>query len=349
MAHRIERSGAVFPNRSLLMLFAVGQLIAGSLLLLIGGEGVVRGASRLAILARLSPLFVGLTVVSLGTSAPEMAVSITTALEGKADITIGNVVGSNLFNMLVIVGVSALVAALKVERQITTFDVPVMILACAAMGVLGYDGNLGRIDAIIFLTALVIYFAISYKIGKQKPSDELQDLVEDVAGESIKTNSFSRKIGAVLLQLVILSLGIAALILGCEWFVAGSVTFARTFGLSEAVIGLTIVSVGTSLPELVTSVAATLKGERGIAVGNAVGSTILNIFAVLGVSALVSPVGINVLSSIANVDIPIMVGAAVVSWIFFRTNRVVTRWEGGVMVGLYISYIGYLLINNATT
>ena len=331
------------------MLFAVGQLIAGSLLLLIGGEGVVRGASRLAILARLSPLFVGLTVVSLGTSAPEMAVSISTALEGKADITIGNVVGSNLFNMLVIVGVSALVAALKVDRQITTFDVPVMISACAAMGVLGYDGNLGRMDAIIFLTALVIYFAVSFKIGKQKPPEELEDFVEDIAGEPIKTDSLARKIGAVLLQLVILSLGIAALIMGCEWFVAGSVTFARTFGLSEAVIGLTIVSVGTSLPELVTSVAATLKGERGIAVGNAVGSTILNVFAVLGVSALVSPVGINVLSSIANVDIPIMVGAAVLSWIFFRTSRVVTRWEGAVMVGLYITYVGYLLINNATT
>lgn len=331
------------------MLFAVGQLIAGSLLLLIGGEGVVRGASRLAILARLSPLFVGLTVVSLGTSAPEMAVSISTALEGKADITIGNVVGSNLFNMLVIVGVSALVAALNVDRQITTFDVPVMISACAGMGVLGYDGNLGRIDAIIFLVALVAYFAVSYKLGKQKPSEDMQDFVEEVAGEPIKTDSLARKIGAVLLQLVILSLGIAALILGCEWFVAGSVTFARTFGLSEAVIGLTIVSVGTSLPELVTSVAATLKGERGIAIGNAVGSTILNIFAVLGVSALVSPVGINVLSSIANVDIPIMVGAAVISWVFFRTNRVVTRWEGAIMVAMYVSYIAYLLVNNAAT
>lgn len=328
------------------MLFAVGQLIAGSLLLLIGGEGVVRGASRLAILARLSPLFVGLTVVSLGTSAPEMAVSVATALDGQADITIGNVVGSNLFNMLMIVGFSAIVAALPVDRQITYFDVPVMIAACVAMGVVGYDGNIGRTDGIMLLIAMVAYFAISYKLGKQKPSDEIQDFVDEVAGEPIAEDSVFKKLAAVALQVVILSLGVGALILGCEWFVAGSVTFARFFGLSEAVIGLTIVSVGTSLPELVTSVAATLKGERGIAIGNAVGSTILNIFAVLGVSSVVSPVGINVLRSIEFIDIPVMIAAALVSWFVFRTDNTVSRPEGVFLTLLYFAYIVYLLIAN---
>lgn len=328
------------------MLFAVGQLIAGSLLLLIGGEGVVRGASRLAILARLSPLFVGLTVVSLGTSAPEMAVSVATALEGKADITIGNVVGSNLFNMLMIVGFSAIVAALPVDRQITYFDVPVMIAACVSMGIVGYDGNISRIDGMMLLLAMVVYFAISYKLGKQKPSDEMQEFVDEVAGEPIANESVAKKIGAVLLQVVILAVGVGALILGCEWFVAGSVTFARFFGLSEAVIGLTIVSVGTSLPELVTSVAATLKGERGIAIGNAVGSTILNIFAVLGVSSVVSPIGINVLRSIEFIDIPVMIGAALVTWFVFRTDHTVTRLEGVFLTLLYCGYIVYLLIAN---
>ncbi|TWT97329.1 calcium/sodium antiporter [Neorhodopirellula pilleata] len=330
------------------MLFAIGQLIAGSLLLLIGGEGVVRGASRLAILARLSPLFVGLTVVSLGTSAPEMAVSIATALDGQADITIGNVVGSNLFNMLMIVGFSAIVVALPVDRQITYFDVPVMVVTCIAMGAFGYDGNINRIDGIILLTAMVIYFGVSYKLGKQKPSAEMMEFVEDVAGEPLESDSLGRKVGAVLMQFLILALGIGALILGCEWFVAGSVTFARFFGLSEAVIGLTIVSVGTSLPELVTSVAATLKGERGIAIGNAVGSTILNILAVLGVASVVSPVGINVLRSIEVIDIPVMVAAALVSWFVFRTDHTVTRLEGFFLTGLYGCYIVYLLIvNNA--
>ncbi|WP_404304815.1 calcium/sodium antiporter [Neorhodopirellula lusitana] len=328
------------------MLFAIGQLIAGSLLLLIGGEGVVRGASRLAILARLSPLFVGLTVVSLGTSAPEMAVSISTALEGKADITIGNVVGSNLFNMLVIIGFSAIVAALPVDRQITRFDVPVMIAACVAMGVLSYDGNINRIDGILLLVAMVTYFGISYRLGKEKPSDDMKEFVEDVAGAPIESDSLGKKAVAVLLQLLILALGIGALILGCEWFVAGSVTFARHFGLSEAVIGLTIVSVGTSLPELVTSVAATLKGERGIAIGNAVGSTILNILAVLGVASVVSPVGINVLCSIAFIDVPVMIGAAVLSWLVLRTGHVVSRLEGVLLVLCYCAYIVYLLIAN---
>ncbi len=329
------------------MLFAVGQLVAGSLLLLLGGEGVVRGASRLAILARLSPLFIGLTVVSLGTSAPEMAVSVTTAMRGQADITIGNVVGSNLFNMLVIVGFSAIVSALPVDRQITSFDAPVMVATCIVMGAISYDGGIGRIDGILLLIALLAYFAVSYKLGKRQPPDEIAEFVDEVAGEPLVSVSFGRQVAAVLLQLVILSLGVAALILGCNWFVAGSVTFARYFGLSEAVIGLTIVSVGTSLPELVTSVAATLKGERGIAIGNAVGSTILNILAVLGVAAVVSPIALNVLPSIEFFDIPVMIGAAIVTWIVLRTHQTVSRMEGFVMVSLYAAYIAYLLLDTA--
>ncbi|MCM2372137.1 calcium/sodium antiporter [Aporhodopirellula aestuarii] len=328
------------------MLFAIGQLLAGSLLLLFGGEWVVRGASRLAILAKLSPLFVGLTVVSLGTSAPEMAVSVATAMQGKADITIGNVVGSNLFNMLMIVGMSAIVSALIVDRQITSFDVPVMIASCIAMGAVGYNGNISRLDGILLLVGMVAYFAISFQLGKRQAPDEIEEFVDEVAGVPLEAPSLARKLGAVLLQLLVLTVGIGALILGCDWFVDGSVTFARRFGLSEAVIGLTIVSVGTSLPELVTSVAATLKGERGIAIGNAVGSTILNILAVLGVSAVVSPVGINVLQSIEFVDIPIMIGAAVLSWVFLRSHRTVSRTEGIMMVLLYCGYVVYLLIVN---
>ncbi len=329
------------------MLFAVGQLVAGALLLLLGGEGVVRGASRLAILARLSPLFIGLTVVSLGTSAPEMAVSVATAMQGQADITIGNVVGSNLFNMLVIVGFSAIVATLPVDRQITSFDAPFMVATCIAMGVLGYDGQIDKVDGVGLLVALLVYFGISYKLGKRKAPESIEDFVDDVAGEPMPEASWGRTVGAASLQLLILALGVGGLILGCEWFVAGSVTFARFFGLSEAVIGLTIVSVGTSLPELVTSVAATLKGERGIAIGNAVGSTILNILAVLGVSAVVSPVGLNVLHSIEVFDIPVMIGAAIVTWIVLRTHQRVTRVEGVVMVLLYVGYVSYLLLDAA--
>lgn len=329
------------------MLFAVGQLVVGSLLLLLGGEGVVRGASRLAILARLSPLFIGLTVVSLGTSAPEMAVSVATAMQGQADITIGNVVGSNLFNMLAIIGASAIVAALPVDRQIKVFDAPVMVAACIAMFVLGYGGGIDRRDGIGLLVAMLVYFGVSYKLGKQRPPEEIQDFVDDVAGEPLQAPSTARTAVAVLLQVAILAVGIGALILGCEWFVAGSVTFARHFGLSEAVIGLTIVSVGTSLPELVTSVTATLKGERGIAIGNAVGSTTLNILAVLGVSAVVCPVSVNVLHSIEVFDIPAMIVASVVTWFVLATGKIVTRLEGVVMVLLYVAYVAYLLMDAA--
>ncbi|MEM6980331.1 MAG: calcium/sodium antiporter [Planctomycetota bacterium] len=328
------------------MLFAIGQLIAGAALLLIGGEGVVRGASRLAMLAKLSPLFIGLTVVSLGTSAPEMAVSVSTAMKGQADITIGNVVGSNLFNMLMIVGVSAACLPLPVEKQITRFDVPVMLGATVLMWVLGLSGSLSRIDSVIFLTCLLVYFIVSFRLGKQKGSsavdDELRDLTNSISQESTTLGL----IRGLIINMLILIAGIAALILGCEWFVAASVYFARIFGLSEVVIGLTIVSAGTSLPELVTSVAATLKGQRGIAIGNAVGSTTLNVLAVLGVTALAAPSGVAFDQSVLWVDAPIMIAVAAFSWLLFRTGHVIKRWEGGLLVLVYIGYIVYLLKRN---
>jgi cation:H+ antiporter len=319
------------------------QILGGILLLLIGGEWVVRGASRLAIAAKLSPLFVGLTVVSLGTSAPEMAVSFATALRGQADITIGNVVGSNLFNMLMIVGFSALFAPLPVEKQITRFDVPVMIAATIAMMLASWNGVIGRFDGIGLILIMIAYFAVSYRLGKQSGEGAIPDelLSPEILEEA--ATSLGRRVAVILWQLVLLSAGVAALVYGCELFVGGAVSMARILGVSELVIGLTIVSAGTSLPELVTSVAATIKGERGIAIGNAVGSTTLNIVAVLGITSVIAPSGLNVSPDIMGLDMPLMVIAALLSWVLYRTGRTIVRWEGMLMILLYCGYVGYLL------
>lgn len=332
------------------MLLAIGQFIAGVVLLLLGGEGVVRGASRLAALARMSPLFIGLTIVSLGTSAPEMAVSVATAMEGKADITIGNVVGSNLFNMLMIVGVSAAFMALPVDRQITFFDVPVMLSATVAMFLMGIDGVMSRADGLLLVVAVLIYFAASFRLGKRNAGEKQTDQdMASVLGEHYaapEDQPLGRLLVSLLLNTLLLAFGIAGLVLGCDWFVDASVYFARVLGLSETVIGLTIVSAGTSLPELVTSVAATLKGERGIAIGNAVGSTTLNIFAVLGVTAIVASDGVAVDPDVQWVDAPIMIGCAVLSWVFFCTGRVIGRLEGWGLIGIYGAYLVFLLARN---
>ncbi|MCR9208157.1 MAG: calcium/sodium antiporter [bacterium] len=322
------------------------QILGGVLLLLVGGEWVVRGASRLAIAAKLSPLFVGLTVVSLGTSAPEMAVSFATALRGQADITIGNVVGSNLFNMLMIVGFSALFAPLPVDRQITRFDVPVMIAATIAMLVASLNGIIGRFDGIVLILIMVGYFAISYRLGKKSGEQPISDdlLTPEIVEEAAET--LGRRVAVIVWQLIMLTAGVAALVFGCDLFVDGAVSMARILGVSELVIGLTIVSAGTSLPELVTSVAATIKGERGIAIGNAVGSTTLNIVAVLGITSVIAPSGLNVADEILQLDMPLMVIAAILSWVLYRTGRTIERWEGVSMILIYCGYIGYLLKTN---
>ncbi|MEM9364630.1 MAG: calcium/sodium antiporter [Planctomycetota bacterium] len=340
------------------LLIALGQFLLGGLMLLLGGDWVVRAASSIAIAARLSPLFVGLTIVSLGTSAPEMAVSIAAALDGKGDITIGNVVGSNLFNMLMIVGTAAVFIPLAIKNQITRVDVPVMMAAVGLMAWFARDGAIERNEGFVLVGSCVGYTLVSLLLGRSDPdaTDEMSTRGEEELADATphkKTGSggsgdseTTAKSGRLWLQFVILVVGIATLILGCEWFVAAAVTFADTLGVPETVIGLTIVSAGTSLPELVTSVAATLKGQRGIAIGNAVGSTTLNVLAVLGLTAVVSPDPIIVAASINALDIPVMVLVSMGLWVMLWTGRRVTRLEGALLIVVYVAYLTYLVIDS---
>lgn len=320
-------------------------LILGLVLLVVGAEALVRGASKIATIAGISPLVIGLTIVAYGTSSPEMAVSVLTSLSGQADIAVGNVVGSNIFNVLFILGVSALVTPLVVAQQLIRLDVPIMIGVSVLMFVFGLDGQIGRVDGIILFTLGVSYTVFLIYQGRQEKNPEVQSEYEQEysgSGESI-----DRSVKGWLINLGYIAFGLVLLVLGSRWLVDGSIAIARSFGMSELVIGLTIVAAGTSLPELATSVVASIKGERDIAVGNVVGSNIFNILAVLGLSGMVSPNGLVVSEAALRLDIPVMIAVAIACLPVFVSGNLIARWEGFIFTAYYIAYAVYLILDSS--
>jgi cation:H+ antiporter len=318
-------------------LAAVGLFVAGLGLLILGAELLVRGASRLAARLGLSPLVVGLTVVALGTSAPELAIGVTSALTGEADIAIGNVVGSNIFNVLFVLGASALIVPLAASVQLIRLDVPVMIGVSLAVWVMALDGEIGRGDGMLLALGAVVYTTFSVVQSRREHADALA-LYERQYGTRLgKYARLARDTGYVVLGLVLL-------VFGSRWLVASAVAVATALGLSQLLIGLTIVAAGTSLPEVATSIVAAVRGERDIAVGNAVGSSIFNLVAVLGVSAAVAPDGLAVAPSAVNFDIPVMIAVAVACLPIFFTGHEISRWEGGLFLGYYVAYTAYLVL-----
>ncbi len=311
--------------------------LLGLVALVVGAEWLVRGASRLAAAVGVSPLVIGLTVVAFGTSSPELAVSVQAAWSGQADLALGNVVGSNVFNVLFILGVSAIIVPLTVARQLLRFDVPVMIVVSALVLALGRDGQIGRPDGILFAAGVLVYtWWLIRTSRRQVAAEKAAAPVSDEATVAA---------GGVVLNLVLIVAGLAALVLGSRWLVQGAVAIATALGVSELVIGLTVVAAGTSLPEVAASITAAVRGERDIAVGNVVGSNIFNILAVLGLSSLVSPGGIRVSPEALEFDIPVMIAVAVACLPVFLTGGTISRWEGGVFLGYYVAYTAYLILN----
>lgn len=314
-------------------------LLLGLALLLVGAEILVRGASRLALATGMSPLVIGLTVVAFGTSAPELAVSIGAARSGAPDIALGNVVGSNITNVLLILGVSALIAPLVVARQLIRVDVPIMVAVSVLALVFALDGGISRTDGAILAALLVGYTLLQVRLGRADPAaaDTTLDTVDGPP----------RGARAWILNIALVGGGLALLILGANWLVESATQIARQLGLSELVIGLTVVAVGTSMPEIATSIIATIRGQRDLAVGNVVGSNIFNILGVLGVAAVVSPTGIPVSPAAVNFDMPVMIATAVACLPIFFTGHSIQRWEGAVFLGYYIAYTAYLLLDAA--
>ncbi|MBS3933508.1 MAG: calcium/sodium antiporter [Truepera sp.] len=301
----------------------------GLLLLVVGAEALVRGASRLASAVGISPLVIGLTVVAYGTSAPELVVSVTAGLAGQADIALGNVVGSNIFNVLFILGLSALIAPLVVSQQLVRLDVPLMIAVSLLALLISLDGRIGRIEGILCVAGIIIYTLFLIRHSRK-------------AGQGVSNHQQDQpRTSATVLYIVG---GLGLLVLGASWLVESAVTIAQLLGVSELIIGLTIVAAGTSLPEVATSIVATIRGERDIAVGNIVGSNIFNILMVLGLSGVVAPDGIYVSPAALHFDIPIMIAVAVACLPIFFTGQVIARWEGAVFLGYYIAYTLYLVL-----
>ncbi len=319
------------------MLLFIGGLIG----LIAGAELLVRGASKLALSFGISPLVVGLTIVAFGTSSPEMAVSTSAVLNGQTDIALGNVVGSNIFNVLFILGVSALITPLLVHIQLIRQEVPIMVGASLLLLVLTLDGRLSFVDGAMLAVLMVAYTGFLLVQSRAQTLADQDELAHDVVPAS--PGSWDSRLPV---QLALIAAGLGLLVLGSDWLVSASVTFAKALGVSDLVIGLTIVAAGTSMPEVATSVMAAIKGERDIAVGNVVGSSTFNILGCLGLAGLVSgSSGLGVPSAVMNFDIWVMLAVAVACLPVFLTGREIARWEGGVFLLYYGAYATYLILS----
>ncbi|MCA9108039.1 MAG: calcium/sodium antiporter [Pirellulaceae bacterium] len=310
-------------------------LVLGLVLLGWGGDWLVRGATRIATFLGISPLVIGLTVVAFGTSAPELAVSVMACSQGETDLAIGNVVGSNLFNTFFILGAAALIVPLAIERRMIRFDVPFMVMLTISAYAMVWDGELSRFEGLGLLTALLLYLFLLGRATRQARRGEASRSDDAASSPSATPVTWQ----AMLAALGILVVGLVLLLAGSNSIVAGAVGLARRAGLSELLIGATIIAAGTSLPEVAASLVAAAKGQRDLAVGNVVGSNILNIGCVLAICAGVSPSAIPVTAQSLHVDLPIVVASAVVCWPIVISKASVGRAEGALLLAGYVFYM----------
>ena len=310
--------------------------VLGIVLLIGGAELLVRGASRLARGFGISPLVVGLTVVAYGTSSPELAVSVRSALAGQTDLALGNVVGSNIFNVLFILGLSAIVTPLIVPQQIVRLDVPIMIGVTLLTLIFSLDGQLSVLECAILLAGAIAYTAFLVRASRRESAEVADEYAAEFSGDATGR-------GGGLLQIGFVIAGLALLMLGARWLVDAAITMARSMGVSELVIGLTIVAAGTSMPEVATSVLAAFRGERDIAVGNVVGSNIFNVLAVLGLSGTVGG-GMEVAPAVLSFDLPVALAVAVACLPITFSGHLIARWEGVLFLGYYAAYTAYVIL-----
>ncbi|WP_331694425.1 calcium/sodium antiporter [Pseudomonas sp. ZY71] len=300
------------------------ELLAGLCLLIFGAELMVRAAVRLAARLHVRPLIIGLTIVALGSSAPQMAVSLQAALAHNPDIAVGSVVGSSIFNILVTLGLSALIIPLRVSRQLVRLDIPLMIGASLLVFVLAWNEEIGRFDGLLLLGALALYLGLLLRQSRHSARPHT-DRVETTQASWI---------GSSLMIIV----GLAMLVFAGHLLLGAAVVVATDLGFSERVIGLTVVAVGTSLPELATSLIAALRGQRDIAVGNVIGANLFNLLGVLGLTALIAPTPLSVSPNALDFDLPVMLGVAALCLPVFYSGYRVTRAEGLLLLGLYLAY-----------
>ena len=311
--------------------------LLGLITLIVGAELLVRGASQIAATIGISPLVVGLTIVALGTSAPELAVSVKSALSGNTNLAVGNVVGSNIFNTLFILGLSALIAPLLVHIQIIRQEIPILIGLCILLFALTLDQMIAFHESLLLIGLCLAYTVFLIVQSRNQPISVQAEYSKE---SGIDPNKPTR----LPIQIILVLFGLGLLVLGSNWLVDSAIVIAQSLGVSDVVIGLTIVAAGTSMPEVATSIMAALKGERDIAVGNVIGSNIFNIIACLGITGILAPNGLTVPSSVVHFDLWIMLAASIACIPIFLTGREIARWEGGLFIAYYFAYIAYLMM-----
>ncbi|MGE2732228.1 calcium/sodium antiporter [Mycolicibacterium vaccae] len=320
--------------------------LAGLAVLIAGAEVMVRGGAVVAARLGISPIIIGLTVVSIGTSMPELAVGVVSAADGSGALAVGNIAGTNVVNILLILGLSALLVPLALQLRTNRLELPMMAAAALLFWALAADGRLSRLDGAILVTAAVGYTAAVIWSARRESRSVAEEFAAEVATE-YSTGPIPVEVEARRSTMIHVGMtvgGIIVVVIGADWLVDGAVGMARQFGVSDALIGLTVVAIGTSAPELVTTVMTTIRGDRDIAIGNLIGSSIYNILLILGVTCLVPAQGLELPSSLVTIDIPIMVGVALLCIPIFMTGRRVSRLEGGLMVSAYAGYLTFLLI-----
>ncbi len=318
--------------------------LGGLVVILLGAALLLRGATRVATLLGVRPVIIGLTVVAVGTSMPELAVGVAAALEGRGGLAVGNIAGSNIFNILVIVGLSALLRPLPLHLMSLKLDVPVMIGASLALIIMAWDGVLSRVDGLLLLTFGLSYTLALVLLSRHESAAMRREFAEEFGSESTAPSSamaallHSRGARGVWYA-VLLVAGIALTLLGAELLVSGAGALAQRFGVSDTLIGLTIVAIGTSAPELATTLVATHQDDRDVAIGNLVGSCIYNILVILGMTCLVAQDGVAVARDVFWIDLPLAAAVAILLLPVFRSGDSVSRREGGLFVGVYVLYL----------
>ncbi|MBI3961986.1 MAG: calcium/sodium antiporter [Deinococcus sp.] len=310
---------------------ALASVALGLVALYLGAEWLVKGASRLALAWRVAPLVVGLTVVAFGTSTPELLVSVLGAIQGKVDLALGNIIGSNIFNIAFILGLAALLRPLVVKVDLVRREVPVMALVAVVLYLLGSDGILSRLDGALLLAGLITYIWYLYALARQERPEATTEYVEFQKAQGLQGNGTGR-------NLLLVAGGVLTLVIGAQALLSGSITLARALGVSELVIGLTLVAAGTSLPELATSVVAALRHETDISVGNVVGSNTFNIAGILGLAALLQPIPVPDLGS----SYWVMLGVSLLLWVMISTGRLLDRLEAGILLLAYVVFVWQL-------
>lgn len=313
-------------------LMTLTLLFLGFVLLTVGADILVQGASDLAETLGVSPIIVGLTIVAFGTSAPELAVNIKAAWSGNPDIAVGNVVGSNILNILLVLGVAAVIAPLGVHKRMVKLEVPLMIGVSCLLLFLSYDGLLDRWDGLLLSAGIVLYTLFTIK---NSSSYDIEQELEQQGSQS----------SSLIKQLIFIVVGLGLLVQGSDWLVEAAVSIAKYYGISELIIGLTIISIGTSLPELATVISASLRGKPDLVVGNVVGSNLFNILLVIGFTSLISPKGLAVSEAAIWFDMPVMIVVALACLPIFFSDYLIERWEGGLFLAYYFAYTAYLFLN----